>query len=204
MRFSLFLFGATYLAFQKKLLPQQLSRYAARFYFWPTLPFTFALRRGALMTRMDETVLVGVAPIAFSVAPKELHTIGVRGIINLCDEFKGPSKTYDELGLEELWIPTIDHFEPSLSNLWIAVKFISKFKKLGQQVYVHCKAGHGRSAAVIFCWLVTQTPNLSSETIANNMMKKRKIRKNLHLQQNTRLFRDEYLELLKDQKINGK
>jgi hypothetical protein len=135
-RMMFFLFGATYFAFQKKMLPHSVSRIAARMFFWPTVPFTFALRTGKLLSRMDETVLVGVAPIAFSTTPTSLYAMGVRGVINLCDEFSGPKKEYDRLGMEELWLPTVDHYEPSVQSLWLAIKFITKFKKRGQQVYV--------------------------------------------------------------------
>ena len=41
--------------------------------------------------------------------------------------------------MEELWLPTVDHFEPSVSALEAAIKFISKFKEKKQKVYVHCK-----------------------------------------------------------------
>jgi atypical dual specificity phosphatase len=49
-------------------------------------------------------------------------------------------RRYKELGIEELWLPTVDHYEPSLSALEAAVKFIDKFKEKNQKVYVHCKA----------------------------------------------------------------
>jgi hypothetical protein len=34
------------------------------------------------------------------------------------------------------------------------VAFILGHEKAGERVYVHCKAGHGRSAAVVFAWLL--------------------------------------------------
>ncbi len=42
----------------------------------------------------------------------------------------------------------VDHFEPSVEQYEEAVKFIDEFKKKNEKVYVHCKAGHGRGAAV--------------------------------------------------------
>jgi len=89
-----------------------------------------------------------VSPAYLGVRPHRLYDSGVRGIINLCDEYRGPTHAYGALGMEELWLPTVDHFEPSLASLKAGVAFISRFKERNRQVYVHCKAGHGRSAAV--------------------------------------------------------
>jgi hypothetical protein len=47
----------------------------------------------------------------------------VRGVVNLCEEYKGPQRKYKELGIEELHIPTTDHFEPSVKDLIVSVCF---------------------------------------------------------------------------------
>lgn len=180
--------AALYAAFQKKMLGMAASRVVARFYFWPTLPFTMALRWGNLMTKMDDTVIVGVAPVGGQVAPHRLHRMGVRGVINLCDEFRGPRRQYSRLGMKELWLPTVDHFEPSVASLRAAVDFIAEHKERGEKVYVHCKAGHGRSAAVVFCWLASQRPDEDSDAITRHMLSRRKVRKNLHSQSNVQGF----------------
>mmetsp|Transcript_78763 Transcript_78763/g.154025 ORF Transcript_78763/g.154025 Transcript_78763/m.154025 type:complete len:253 (-) Transcript_78763:112-870(-) len=200
---TFFVLALGYVAFQKKLLPKPLGRIAARLYFYPTMPFTYGLRWGHLVTKMDNfeggsNLFMGVAPIAFAAKPAKLYSqLGIRGVVNLCDEYGGPTEEYARLGIEELHIPTIDHHEPSLSSLRAAVKFIAKFKEKGQSVYVHCKAGHGRSAAVVFCWLVTQSPGAKPSDIAQSMINKRKVRKNLHLQHNTAAFHEEFVAKMK-------
>ena len=45
----------------------------------------------------------------------------VTGVINMCEEYRGPTKNYDELGMEELWLRTVDHFEPSLEHLKVGL-----------------------------------------------------------------------------------
>jgi hypothetical protein len=47
----------------------------------------------------------------------------VRGVVNLCEEYKGPQRKYEELGIEELHLPTTDHFEPSVKDLIVSVCF---------------------------------------------------------------------------------
>lgn len=44
----------------------------------------------------------------------------VRGVINLCEEYKGPLKKYKNIGIEELHLPTTDHFEPSVEDLIVS------------------------------------------------------------------------------------
>jgi protein-tyrosine phosphatase len=47
-----------------------------------------------------------------------------------------------------------DHMEPTLEAVEAAVDFIKEKRDSGVRVYVHCKGGNGRSAAVAFCWLL--------------------------------------------------
>ena len=44
----------------------------------------------------------------------------VRGVINMCEEYKGPISKYNELGIEQLYLPTTDHFEPSEEHLIVS------------------------------------------------------------------------------------
>jgi hypothetical protein len=41
----------------------------------------------------------------------------VRGVINMCDEYGGPIKKYEQLGMQQLRLRTVDHFEPSVNDL---------------------------------------------------------------------------------------
>ncbi|KAG9322642.1 hypothetical protein KVV02_002371 [Mortierella alpina] len=86
----------------------------------------------------------------------------VQYIINMCAEFPGHSGTMSRLGLIQCWIPTRDFHTPSVDSIWRGVQFIEKFETgcsaLPQSergtIYLHCKAGRGRSATVALCWLV--------------------------------------------------
>ncbi|KAK3830651.1 MAG: protein-tyrosine phosphatase-like protein [Linnemannia gamsii] len=87
---------------------------------------------------------------------------GVQNIVNMCAEFKGYLQTMKELGLVQCWLPTRDFSTPSVENIWAGVRFIEKCEKgwneRGEEgrgkIYVHCKAGRGRSATVVLSWLV--------------------------------------------------
>jgi atypical dual specificity phosphatase len=95
--------------------------------------------------------------------PGRLHEMGVRGVVNMCDEYAGPGEAYGQLGIKQLRLPTVDHFEPSLQALEEAARFIEGFRKRGEKVYVHCKAGHGRGASVAMSWLMCRNPDMSAK-----------------------------------------
>ncbi|KAG0290033.1 hypothetical protein BGZ96_006501, partial [Linnemannia gamsii] len=86
----------------------------------------------------------------------------VQDIVNMCAEFKGHLQTMKELGLVQCWLPTKDFNTPSVQSIWAGVRFIDKCERRWSEgpedsrgaIYVHCKAGRGRSATVVLCWLV--------------------------------------------------
>lgn len=80
-------------------------------------------------------------------------------MVNLCDEYGGPRAAYDSLGIVQLRLPTVDHFESTPRQLKEGVDFIAGFRARGEKVYVHCKAGHGRAAAMTLAWLIHTHPD---------------------------------------------
>jgi hypothetical protein len=52
--------------------------------------------------------------------PSRSMSFQVRGVINLCEEYRGPLKKYGRLGMEELYLPTTDHFEPAVEDLIVS------------------------------------------------------------------------------------
>lgn len=118
------LLGATatlYVLNQKHLLPKQLSSVVSQVLFWPTLPVTFSSRIGRWITNIDDAVVMGGAPFGLLGMPDRLYyDYGVRGVINMCDEYRGPTAQYERLGMKELWLRTVDHFEPSVSDLKVS------------------------------------------------------------------------------------
>ena len=93
--------------------------------------------------------------------PQALWSAGVRGVVNMCCEYSGPVAAYKDIGMKQLRLPSVDHFEPSLEYMQEAVKFIASHKKRGEKVYVHCKAGHGRAASIALCWMISEHKNTS-------------------------------------------
>jgi atypical dual specificity phosphatase len=90
--------------------------------------------------------------------------------------------------MKELYLPTVDHFEPTVEDLESAVQFIKTRQAVGERVYVHCRAGHGRSAAVVLAWLMTKDPNVDVKTLNEELCQIRNVRSTLWKQQNIKEF----------------
>lgn len=102
--------------------------------------------------RIDTHVVLGAFPFASDV-PK-LADEGVEAVVNTCEEYTGPISQYTNHNIEQLWVPTIDFTHPSFQDVCRAVEFIDRNVNAGMSVYIHCKAGRGRSATVAICWLM--------------------------------------------------
>ena len=130
-----------------------------RLLFLPTLAWNVLLGRFLHLRRwwdyVDEDCLI-IGALPFSVDVPRLAREGVTAIVNMCIEYQGPRRSYARYGIEQLWLPTTDFTPPRLEDIHRAVSFISDKIAKGGKVYVHCKAGRGRSATVIVCWLIRE------------------------------------------------
>jgi atypical dual specificity phosphatase len=132
------------------------QRLYARSVFFPTLLWNCLLGRWLKVRHwwdpIDPAVLVGGYPFTKDAA--RLHAIGVRAVVNTCEEYAGPVAEYERLGMTQLRIPTTDFTHPSLPDVRKAVDFVHRHVENGDKVYIHCKAGRARSATIALCWLV--------------------------------------------------
>ena len=158
-------FALTYLLFQKKLLPLPVAKVVSKILFFPTFPITALLRLGNYWTEVDETVILGCAPMGFLGHPEQMKRLGVTGVVNMCYEYPGPVEQYKKLGITQMHLPVVDHTEPSPDIMMKAVDFIKEQQQQGGRVYVHCKAGHGRAASVTLSWLMCQHKDRSPKVI---------------------------------------
>mmetsp|Transcript_44343 Transcript_44343/g.139257 ORF Transcript_44343/g.139257 Transcript_44343/m.139257 type:complete len:122 (-) Transcript_44343:69-434(-) len=96
----------TYVAFQKKLLPIWAAKWVARLAFWPTIPLT--LMNKEFYTTIDASLALGTAPLGKPFGHvRRLDDNGVTGVINLCDEYRGPLREYGRYGIRQLWLPVV-------------------------------------------------------------------------------------------------
>ncbi|KAI7897947.1 protein-tyrosine phosphatase-like protein [Cokeromyces recurvatus] len=125
--------------------------------------------------RIDELVILGALPTSTFI--KRLHQQERVGtIVNLCIEFPGHEKLYDELNMKQIRLETNDFKVPSLETIHKGIDEIMSIKNEQQipfnSIYLHCKAGRGRSAAIAFCYLL-RTYNLNLFECQKVLMEKR-------------------------------
>lgn len=132
------------------------DRWYAHLVYWPTWAWNITLGRFLKVRNwwdeIDTQVLLGACPLRSDL--EKLRAAGVQAVVNTCEEFPGFTADYRRLGIDQLYLPTVDFTHPSRKDIDRAVQFIDDAIAAGKKVYIHCKAGRGRSATIAICWLM--------------------------------------------------
>lgn len=102
--------------------------------------------------QVDDCVVVGAQPSRGDLS--KLRAMGVGGVINMCEEFGGDARALAANELSQLHLPTLDYHCPRREDIVRGLQFIREQADAGRKVYVHCKAGRGRSPTVALCHLM--------------------------------------------------
>lgn len=91
--------------------------------------------------RVDDTIILGALPTPSQIRKlhKEDH---VNVIVNMCAEFPGYEKLYDELSIRQIRLETADFCIPSLDIIRKGLKEITDIKQnqpKKNSIYLHCK-----------------------------------------------------------------
>lgn len=140
--------------------PRPIMAVIAQLLFWPTLWWNQLLKKegkgkGEARNWYDSihpNIVLGALPYA-KLVPK-LKEEGVTHVLNMVAEWEGPVKEYKSLGMTLQRIPVIDFTPPSLADIEQGADYIQEVISSGGTVYVHCKAGRGRSASVCMAYLI--------------------------------------------------
>lgn len=101
---------------------------------------------------IDPFILLGAVPSRRHI--RELHELGVRSIVNLCEEFAGHRAEMAATGITQFHIPTLDYHCPGEEELARGVQILCGEVSARRKTFVHCKAGQGRSATLVLCYLM--------------------------------------------------
>lgn len=148
--------------------------------FLPTLSYNLVLNKFNVRpwyNRVDDRVIIGALPW-ISIKDELIEKEKVRGVVSMNENFEllwlkrwvASRDIWQSNNVQFLQLQTQDIFEtPSQDKLKIGVDFISSFKKPGDTIYVHCKAGRTRSATLVCCYLMKRnnwTPEQAYELLA--------------------------------------
>ena len=146
----------------------------SRLLFRPTLAWTLLKTRGLKVeehwTTIDDTLILGALPMRRELS--RFAELQVGGVINMCAEWNGHTARYNDLGIEQLHLPTPDFTSPNSNAIRQGVAFIRRFAGDGRRVYCHCKAGRGRSATIAVGWLI-HTLGLTPESAEEFLIERR-------------------------------
>ncbi|XP_065842173.1 phosphatidylglycerophosphatase and protein-tyrosine phosphatase 1-like [Oscarella lobularis] len=150
-----------------------------RFLFYPSLLWN-VVREGPSRRwydRIDDRVILGALPLRKHVA-ELVSEENVRTVISLNERyelrfFAATSEEWGDVGVEQVIFETQEYFSsPSQSNIYEALRLIKECGDRGSTAYVHCKAGRGRSAVLIACYLVAEK-GMSPDEALEFMVSKR-------------------------------
>lgn len=151
-----------------------LPGWMARLLYWPTFTWNYLLGRVFHLRhwwdKVDDGLWLGAVPLRGDA--QKFKKLGITGVINLCDEYAGPLREYQQEQIEQLYLPTVDFHPPTKERIEQGVDFINQHLSKGGAVYVHCKAGRARSATIVLCYLVAMR-NMTPEAAQQHLLERR-------------------------------
>lgn len=142
--------------------------------FYPTWAWNLLLGRVLKLRNwwdfIDDQVILGARPLDRDVVT--LRELGVRAVVNTCEEYAGPQDLYAANEIEQLYIPTTDFTHPKLKDVEKAVAFVQAHAERGHVAYIHCKAGRARSATIAMCWLMAHR-GMTADEAQRHLLSKR-------------------------------
>ncbi|XP_020385582.1 phosphatidylglycerophosphatase and protein-tyrosine phosphatase 1 [Rhincodon typus] len=158
--------------------PLMMEALLARAVFYPSLGYNIFMSKvwgRHWYDRIDQTVIIGALPFR-SLTNELIKKENVRGVITMTEDYEtkffvNTTKEWESFGVEQLRLSTVDILGvPKLEDLRKGVDFLTKHRKNGTSVYVHCKAGRSRSATMVAAYLIHQhqwTPKKACDYIAS-------------------------------------
>ena len=141
--------------------PKNIVSASAHIFFWPIVFSQFVFSKFGWIkwyslisptSAPSGKLFLGALPWPQSLRMKLIEDEKISSVVNLVAEKSCfvPSKWTPY----SLAIPLPDFVAPSYEQLEPGVEFIQSELASGRNVYVHCRAGKGRSATLVACWLV--------------------------------------------------
>lgn len=110
----------------------------------PLKPGTFREQDGEIFKEFKSK---GIGAILTAVEPFENHSVGYLHSAVTPQDWK-------DNGFDQLQIPTEDYGTIPMEEIEKGVAYIRSMLENGKGVYVHCKAGKGRSLLLVACYLI--------------------------------------------------
>jgi len=173
-----------------KTLPSSYGRRMIAAMWYPSLTFNKAMNKLGLFqwwTRIDDNVILGALLLEHEV-DSLIEKENLKGVINTCDEYQSPESLFKKKDIKLLYLPTLDYISLSLDKLWSGVHFLDEMAKSGSTVYVHCKAGRGRSPTLVLCYLMFKYGLTPRDAQTMILRKRPHVTRNLYFREEVQMF----------------
>jgi protein-tyrosine phosphatase len=179
-----------------------------------SLLYTMASGGKDWWTPINDKIILGAIPLGSAHADR-LQKAGVGAVLTMLEDFemeKGlvepvSSKEWKERDIEHHHIQTVDFMGVPPEQIQEGVEFLEAKIKEGKKVYVHCKAGRGRSVTVVIAHLLKQEymgQNVDFEKAYNEIydqVKKQRLQINLNPKQK-QAIENYYNQYVKNPKVS--
>ncbi len=132
---------------------------------------------------IDDQLILGAMPLSNKCHHTKLKDLGVSVVVSLNQDFELDHQgilsipvTHEEWkkqGIEFRQFPAKDFKGVDLDTISRTVSYIQHQEEQGKKVYVHCKAGVGRSATIAACLQVLEKHSLSADEAIRIIKQKR-------------------------------
>jgi len=130
---------------------------------------------------VDKDVIVGALPLKNLGHLELLEAVGVSGVLSIVEPFElSAHNLFTRPILPNEWpksiahkqLPVPDYSPISLAFIQEAIEYIDELRGSGP-VYVHCKAGRGRSVVIVLCYLLHKHPSWTLDQALEHVKKAR-------------------------------
>jgi len=91
----------------------------------------------------------------------DLHEQGIRAVLSLIEQPLNTLRTlsgglFDRLGVTYSHVPIRDQFPPDMDQAHDILRFLDEMREQHRPVFVHCRAGIGRTGTVLHLYYLAQ------------------------------------------------
>lgn len=159
--------------------------------------------------KMDDHIFLGALPLHNSNHLEILKKENIGAVLSVVEDFELNGTIYFhpiskndwiENNINHLHLQIEDSFGIRVDDMKKCIEFITENIKDNRRIYIHCKAGRGRSASVVMCYFLwkkfTESGELSNEHIKETYEKLKEIRNEISISDNQFINITEFVQNL--------